>query len=241
MARAAATAQLHLYAGHPGDNPRPVYPRAIRLCQREKLDLVVTRESMTPHFTIDGAEYRAHRRYYPVRGIPTARIRCVSCATRISPGTVLCGAASHPASGTRHARPGSDRCGTAVPDSPRAIAYRGRAASGGLHCRRHQFCLVQRPPVLQRQGPPTPLPLNSHHAPAPEIPARGRFLVFMISFPAAGGAGPLPCLPGHRLRRRSVLQPYRIRTPRRCRADRCGRRPAHRAPGPRPSPHLPGG
>lgn len=45
--------------------------------KEQRLDLVVTRESMTPHFTIDGVEYRAHRRYYPVRGIPTARIRCV--------------------------------------------------------------------------------------------------------------------------------------------------------------------
>lgn len=45
----------------------------------QKLDLVVTREGMNPHFTIDGVEYRAQRWYYPVRGIPTARIRCVLC------------------------------------------------------------------------------------------------------------------------------------------------------------------
>lgn len=43
------------------------------------LDLVITRESMNPCFTIDGIEYRANRYYYPFRGIPTARIRCFVC------------------------------------------------------------------------------------------------------------------------------------------------------------------
>ncbi|EFB76350.1 MerR family transcriptional regulator [Subdoligranulum variabile] len=43
------------------------------------LNLVVTREGMYPHFTIDGIEYRAVRYYASVRGIPTARVRCVCC------------------------------------------------------------------------------------------------------------------------------------------------------------------
>lgn len=47
--------------------------------QGQKLDLVITRESMHPHFTIDGVEYRATRYYASVRGIPTARIRCECC------------------------------------------------------------------------------------------------------------------------------------------------------------------
>lgn len=47
--------------------------------REQNLDLVVTRESMNPHFTINGIEYRAVRYYYPFRGIPTARIRCLLC------------------------------------------------------------------------------------------------------------------------------------------------------------------
>ncbi|WP_303914443.1 MerR family transcriptional regulator [Subdoligranulum variabile] len=47
--------------------------------REQHLDLVVTRESMNPSFTIDGVEYRAVRYYYPFRGIPTARIRCLLC------------------------------------------------------------------------------------------------------------------------------------------------------------------
>lgn len=45
--------------------------------QAQGLNLVVTREGMYPHFTIDGIEYRATRYYVSVRGIPTVRIRCV--------------------------------------------------------------------------------------------------------------------------------------------------------------------
>ena len=47
--------------------------------REQHLDLVVTRESMNPRFTIDGMEYRAVRYYYPFRGIPTARIHCLLC------------------------------------------------------------------------------------------------------------------------------------------------------------------
>lgn len=47
--------------------------------REQHLDLVVTRESMSPHFTIDGIAYRAVRYYYPFRGIPTARIHCLLC------------------------------------------------------------------------------------------------------------------------------------------------------------------
>ncbi len=47
--------------------------------REHNLDLVITRESMNPRFTIDGIEYRANRYYYPFRGVPTARIRCFVC------------------------------------------------------------------------------------------------------------------------------------------------------------------
>ena len=40
------------------------------------LNLVLTRESMYPEFTINGIEYTAERFYTPVNRIPTAMIRC---------------------------------------------------------------------------------------------------------------------------------------------------------------------
>ena len=40
------------------------------------LNLVITKESMYPEFTIDGIEYTAERFYMPVNRIPTATIRC---------------------------------------------------------------------------------------------------------------------------------------------------------------------
>ena len=40
------------------------------------LDLVVTKESMYPEFTIDGIEYTATRNYTAVRGCPVASIHC---------------------------------------------------------------------------------------------------------------------------------------------------------------------
>jgi len=40
------------------------------------LNLVLTRESMYPEFTINGIEYTAERFYMPVNRIPTAMIRC---------------------------------------------------------------------------------------------------------------------------------------------------------------------
>lgn len=40
------------------------------------LDLVITKESMYPEFTIDGVEYTATRNYTAVRGCPVASIHC---------------------------------------------------------------------------------------------------------------------------------------------------------------------
>ncbi len=42
----------------------------------EKLDLVVTKESMYPEFTIDGIEYTAERFYATMNRVPVATIRC---------------------------------------------------------------------------------------------------------------------------------------------------------------------
>lgn len=44
--------------------------------RRHDLDLVITRESMYPEFTIDGIEYTAERFYASVKGIPVATISC---------------------------------------------------------------------------------------------------------------------------------------------------------------------
>lgn len=44
--------------------------------ENEKVDLVITKESMYPEFTMNGKEYTAERYYTPVRGIPVAYIHC---------------------------------------------------------------------------------------------------------------------------------------------------------------------
>lgn len=68
--------------------------------REHNLDLVITRESMNPQFTIGGIEYRANRYYYPFRGIPTARIRCFVCdpdfaEADVSPGRLRLQKALH--------------------------------------------------------------------------------------------------------------------------------------------------
>ena len=40
------------------------------------VDVNMTRESMTPHFMLDGIEYRAVRYSSHVRNIPILRVRC---------------------------------------------------------------------------------------------------------------------------------------------------------------------
>lgn len=79
MARAEHRRSFTFTPDTPVTNPAQFTDALFGYAKEQKLDLVVTRESMTPHFTIDGVEYRAQRRYYPVRGIPTARIHCVMC------------------------------------------------------------------------------------------------------------------------------------------------------------------
>lgn len=79
MARAEHRRSFTFTPDTPVTSPAQFTDALFAYAKEQKLNLVVTRESMTPHFTIDGVEYRAQRRYYPVRGIPTARIRCVLC------------------------------------------------------------------------------------------------------------------------------------------------------------------
>lgn len=117
--------------------------------KEQNLNLVVTKEGMVPHFTIDGVEYRAIRRYYPFRGIPTARIRCVLCDPDFFAGPNLPADAIHAADSLCSPRPGGNRCSAAVPDSPGIADHLvGTSAAGWLHSRGHLFRLVQYTPLL---------------------------------------------------------------------------------------------
>lgn len=57
-------------------NPKEFTDALFIYASENDLDLVITRESMYPEFTIDGIEYIAERFYKPVGRIPTATIRC---------------------------------------------------------------------------------------------------------------------------------------------------------------------
>ena len=60
----------------PVTNAREFTDALVEYANREKVNLVITWESMYPEFTIDGVEYSAERLYSSVRGIPVASIRC---------------------------------------------------------------------------------------------------------------------------------------------------------------------
>ena len=57
-------------------NAREFTDALVEYANEKKLNLVITKESMYPEFTIDGVEYRAERLYSSVQGIPVASIRC---------------------------------------------------------------------------------------------------------------------------------------------------------------------
>lgn len=57
-------------------NPREFSDALFIYAKENDLNLVITKESMYPEFTIDGIEYTAERFYRPVGRIPTATIRC---------------------------------------------------------------------------------------------------------------------------------------------------------------------
>lgn len=57
-------------------DPREFTEALFAYAEKNGLNLVITKESMYPEFTIDGIEYTAERVYNAVRGIPVATIRC---------------------------------------------------------------------------------------------------------------------------------------------------------------------
>lgn len=60
----------------PVNKPSEFTDALFAYANQHKLNLVITREGMNPHFTIDGIEYEAHRVYSNFSRIPTAVIRC---------------------------------------------------------------------------------------------------------------------------------------------------------------------
>lgn len=56
--------------------PREFSAALFQYARDNGLDLVITRESMYPEFTINGIEYTATRNYTAVRGCPVASIHC---------------------------------------------------------------------------------------------------------------------------------------------------------------------
>lgn len=57
-------------------NPREFTCALFAYANANGLDMVITKESMYPEFTLNGIEYTAERFYKPVQRIPTAVIRC---------------------------------------------------------------------------------------------------------------------------------------------------------------------
>ena len=57
-------------------NPREFTDALFAYANENDLNLVLTRESMYPEFTINGIEYTAERFYKPVHRVPVAVIRC---------------------------------------------------------------------------------------------------------------------------------------------------------------------
>lgn len=57
-------------------NPREFTSALFAYANKNSLELVITKESMYPEFTINGIEYTAERFYKPVQRVPVAVIRC---------------------------------------------------------------------------------------------------------------------------------------------------------------------
>ena len=56
--------------------PQQVSAALFAYAEQQDLDIVITHESMTPRFTLNGAEYTARVVYTPVMRVPTAHISC---------------------------------------------------------------------------------------------------------------------------------------------------------------------
>jgi len=57
-------------------NARGFSDALFEYAQKENVDIVITKESMYPEFTLNGVEYTAERYYNSVRGIPIAHVHC---------------------------------------------------------------------------------------------------------------------------------------------------------------------
>lgn len=61
--------------------PQQVSAALFAYAEQQGLDIVITHESMTPRFTLHGAEYTARVVYTPVMRVPTAHISCQMVGT----------------------------------------------------------------------------------------------------------------------------------------------------------------
>lgn len=68
--------QFVFYPDGPVRNAREMTAALFDYAAQNDLDLTITQEGTTPRFLLDGAEYRACRRYANIRGIPVAAVRC---------------------------------------------------------------------------------------------------------------------------------------------------------------------
>lgn len=57
-------------------NKREFTDELFRYAKEKELELVITKESMYPEFTLEGVAYRAERNYGGSAGVPTAIVRC---------------------------------------------------------------------------------------------------------------------------------------------------------------------
>ena len=151
MARAQQRRHFTFTPDGPVTTPAEFTDALFAFAKEQKLELVVTQEGMQPHFTIDGVEYRAARAYYPVRGIPTARIRCTLCDPDFAEDG-LPPARRKLLELLHYSMPGAvpGGRGPAVPDPPRPADH--LVGDRTAHClcgRRGQQQLVQPPLLLQ--------------------------------------------------------------------------------------------
>lgn len=76
IARYEHEKQFVFYPDGPVTTPAEFSAALFAYADQEKLNLVITKESMYPEFTIDGVEYTAERNYTVMQRVPVACIRC---------------------------------------------------------------------------------------------------------------------------------------------------------------------
>ena len=82
--------------------PQQVSAALFAYAEQQNLDIVITHESMTPRFTLNGAEYTARVVYTPVMRVPTAHISCQMVGASEADAAVPAPAAVCSAVCTRH-------------------------------------------------------------------------------------------------------------------------------------------